>query len=83
MQKQLFHIFAQLMDILYLMIICSVSLAVIFLIIFIIGAKNGQFEDDESPAVRMLFDSEIQKEKDQEKKQPKDQIEEDEKIDKK
>lgn len=55
------------MDILYLMIICSVSLAVIFLIIFIIGAKNGQFEDDESPAVRMLFDSEIQKEKDQEK----------------
>ncbi|MDQ8749118.1 cbb3-type cytochrome oxidase assembly protein CcoS [Elizabethkingia miricola] len=71
------------MDILYLMIICSVSLAVIFLIIFIIGAKNGQFEDDESPAVRMLFDSEIQKEKDQEKKQPKDQIEEDEKIDKK
>ncbi|WP_317191845.1 MULTISPECIES: cbb3-type cytochrome oxidase assembly protein CcoS [Elizabethkingia] len=65
------------------MIICSVSLAVIFLIIFIIGAKNGQFEDDESPAVRMLFDSEIQKEKDQEKKQPEDEIEEDEKIDKK
>ncbi len=83
MQKQLFHIFAQLMDILYLMIICSVSLAVIFLIIFIIGAKNGQFEDDESPAVRMLFDSEIQKEKDQEKKQPEDEVEEDEKIDKK
>ncbi|AJW64279.1 cbb3-type cytochrome oxidase assembly protein CcoS [Elizabethkingia occulta] len=79
----MFHIFAQLMDILYLMIICSVSLAVIFLIIFIIGAKNGQFEDDESPAVRMLFDSEIQKEKDQEKKQPEDEIEEDEKIDKK
>nr|WP_278553227.1 cbb3-type cytochrome oxidase assembly protein CcoS [Elizabethkingia bruuniana] len=71
------------MDILYLMIICSVSLAVIFLIIFIIGAKNGQFEDDESPAVRMLFDSEIQKEKDQEKKQLEDEIEEDEKIDKK
>ncbi|WP_335673606.1 cbb3-type cytochrome oxidase assembly protein CcoS [Elizabethkingia ursingii] len=65
------------------MIICSVSLAVIFLIIFIIGAKNGQFEDDESPAVRMLFDSEIQKEKDQEKKQTEDEIEEDEKIDKK
>ncbi len=83
MQKQLFLIFAQLMDILYLMIICSVSLAVIFLIIFIIGAKNGQFEDDESPAVRMLFDSEIQKEKDQEKKQTEDEIEEDEKIDKK
>lgn len=41
------------------MIICSVSLAVIFLIIFIINAKKGQFEDDESPAVRILFDDEI------------------------
>jgi len=47
------------MEILYLMIICSVSLAVIFLIIFIIGARKGQFEDDESPAVRILFDDEV------------------------
>lgn len=51
------------MEILYLMIICSVSLAVIFLIIFIIGAKKGQFEDDESPAVRILFDDEVKTEK--------------------
>lgn len=47
------------MDILYLMIICSVSLAVVFLIIFIVNARNGQFEDDESPAVRMLLETEI------------------------
>ncbi|RZJ38771.1 MAG: cbb3-type cytochrome oxidase assembly protein CcoS [Chryseobacterium sp.] len=51
------------MEILYLMIICSVSLAVIFLIIFIIGARKGQFEDDESPAVRILFDDEVKTEK--------------------
>ena len=44
------------MEILYLMIICSVSLAAVFLIIFIISAKNGQFEDDESPAVRILLE---------------------------
>ncbi len=44
------------MDILYLMIICSVSLAVVFLILFVINAKKGQFEDDESPAVRILLD---------------------------
>lgn len=44
------------------MILCSVSLALIFLIIFIISARNGQFEDDESPAVRILLDSEIIKE---------------------
>lgn len=50
------------MEILYLMILCSVSLAVIFLIIFIIGARKGQFEDDESPAVRILFDDEKQAE---------------------
>lgn len=45
------------MEILYLMILCSVSLAVIFLILFIYGIKKGQFDDDESPAVRILFDS--------------------------
>ncbi len=44
------------------MILCSVTLAVIFLIIFIVNAKKGQFEDDESPAVRILLDSEIIKE---------------------
>ncbi|MCE3074928.1 cbb3-type cytochrome oxidase assembly protein CcoS [Chryseobacterium gwangjuense] len=47
------------MDILYLMILCSVSLAAIFLVVFIVYAKKGQFEDDESPAVRILFDDEI------------------------
>lgn len=50
------------MDILYLMILCSVTLAAIFLVIFIISARKGQFEDDESPAVRILMDSEIIKE---------------------
>ena len=47
------------MDILYLMILCSVSLAVVFLLVFIVNVKKGQFEDDESPAVRILLDSEI------------------------
>ena len=40
------------------MIVCSVSLAAIFLVVFIVYAKKGQFEDDESPAVRILFDDE-------------------------
>jgi len=39
------------------MVLCSVSLAVVFLILFIYGMKKGQFDDDESPAVRMLFDN--------------------------
>ena len=51
------------------MIICSVSLAVVFLIIFIIGAKKGHFEDDESPAVRILMDDGVVKEKSEDNKQ--------------
>ena len=42
------------------MIICSVSIAVIFLIVFIVSAKNGQFDDDESPAVRILLEDKKQ-----------------------
>ena len=60
------------------MILCSVSLAVIFLIVFIINVKKGQFEDDESPAVRILLDSEIIKdepESDQEKPELKNKTE--------
>ena len=44
------------------MILCSVSLAAIFLVVFIVYAKKGQFEDDESPAVRILFDDEVKEE---------------------
>lgn len=62
------------MDILYLMIVCSVSLAAIFLVVFIVYAKKGQFEDDESPAVRILFDDEV-KEKDETGNKDKDEKE--------
>ncbi len=52
------------------MIICSVSIAVIFLIVFIISAKNGQFDDDEPHAVRILLEdkkTDIEEEKSEEK----------------
>lgn len=49
------------------MIICSVSIAVIFLIVFIISAKNGQFDDDESPAVRILLEDKKQETENKEK----------------
>lgn len=42
------------------------SLALIFLIVFIINVKKGQFEDDESPAVRILFDDEAKQNENQE-----------------
>lgn len=53
------------------MIICSVSLAVVFLIIFIIGARKGHFEDDESPAVRILMDDGITPSNDEDSKKEK------------
>lgn len=60
------------MDILYLMILCSVSLALVFLIVFIINAKKGQFEDDQSPAVRILFDDELNPASEENKKEDQD-----------
>ena len=45
------------------MILCSASLAAVFLVVFIVNARKGQFEDDESPAVRILYDSGEIKEK--------------------
>lgn len=57
------------------MIVCSVSLAAIFLVVFIVYAKKGQFEDDESPAVRILFDDERVKEKDENGDKDKDEKE--------
>ncbi|WP_294281853.1 cbb3-type cytochrome oxidase assembly protein CcoS [uncultured Chryseobacterium sp.] len=69
------------MDILYLMILCSVSLAAVFLVVFIINARKGQFEDDESPAVRILFDSdEIKEEKEHDDENHSDETQEKSKI---
>ena len=39
----------------------SVSLALVFLALFVIGAKKGQFDEDESPAVRMLKEDKLKK----------------------
>ncbi len=45
------------MEILYIMVFCSILLAFLFLGIFIFATKKGQFDDGESPAVRVLFDN--------------------------
>ncbi len=57
------------MSILFLLIIISLVLASGFLFAFIRAAKSGQFEDDYTPSVRMLFDDElVNKEDETEKK---------------
>lgn len=44
------------MSVLILLILVSLAVAIGFLISFIWSVKNGQYEDDYTPAVRMLFD---------------------------
>ncbi len=44
------------MEILFLMILASLSLAIVFLIIFIVSTRKGQFDDNHAPAVRILLD---------------------------
>ena len=51
------------MSVIYVLLIISILIAVVFLIAFIVAVKNGQFDDDYTPSVRMLFEDEIVKEK--------------------
>lgn len=45
------------MGAIFIMIGASLLMAVGFLIAFIWSVKNGQYEDDYTPSVRMLFDN--------------------------
>jgi cbb3-type cytochrome oxidase maturation protein len=54
------------MDIIWILVPVALLMGVGFLVFFIWAAKSGQFEDLETPAVRMLFEvktSEVEKEK--------------------
>lgn len=45
-------------SVIFLLIIFSLLLAIGFLIAFIWSVRNGQYEDEYTPSVRMLFDDE-------------------------
>lgn len=46
------------MSAIYLLIGASITVAISFLAAFIWSVRNGQYEDDYTPSVRMLFDDE-------------------------
>lgn len=46
------------MSVIYLLISVSICVAIGFFIAFIIAVKSGQYDDDYTPSVRMLFDDE-------------------------
>jgi cbb3-type cytochrome oxidase maturation protein len=58
------------MSVIYLLISISIIVAVGFFIAFIRAVKTGQYDDDYTPSVRMLFDDELKKEKQKEPKTP-------------
>ena len=49
------------MSVIYLLITVSIVVAIVFLVAFIKAVKSGQYDDDYTPSVRMLFDDELVK----------------------
>jgi len=47
------------MSVIYLLISISIVVAGFFLFAFIRAVRSGQFDDDYTPSVRMLFDDEL------------------------
>ena len=47
------------MSVIYLLISISIFVAVGFLYAFIRAVRSGQYDDDYTPSVRMLFDDEL------------------------
>ena len=44
------------MGVIFLLIGVSIVIAILFLSFFLWASKNGQFDDDYTPSVRVLFD---------------------------
>ncbi len=47
------------MSVIYLLISISIVVAIAFFIAFIVAVRSGQYDDDYTPSVRMLFDDEL------------------------
>lgn len=50
------------MSVIFLLIIISLIVALVFLYAFIKAVRQGQFDDSYTPSVRVLFDDEIKNE---------------------
>jgi cbb3-type cytochrome oxidase maturation protein len=44
------------MSVLVILIIFSITVAILFLSLFIWAVKSGQYDDTDSPAIRLLYD---------------------------
>lgn len=57
------------MNVIYGLLAISILVALVFFCLFIFSVKKGQFDDDYTPSVRMLFEDELVKGKDTEQKE--------------
>lgn len=53
------------MSIIYMLLAVSVVVALIFFVLFILSVRSGQYDDTYTPSVRMLFDDELVKSKEE------------------
>ena len=51
------------MSVIYLLLTLSILVAIVFFIAFIYSVKKGQYDDSYTPSIRMLFDDELVKDK--------------------
>ncbi|KJD33214.1 cytochrome oxidase maturation protein Cbb3 [Tamlana sedimentorum] len=51
------------MSVIYVLLTISITIAIVFFIGFIKAVKSGQYDDDYTPSVRMLFEDELVKTK--------------------
>ena len=49
------------MSVIYLLIAISIIVAIGFFLAFVLAVRKGQYDDDYTPSVRMLFDDELKK----------------------
>lgn len=47
------------MSVIYILIAISLVLAGVFLVSFFQAVKHGQFDDDHTPGIRVLFEDEV------------------------
>ncbi|EAR16058.1 MULTISPECIES: cbb3-type cytochrome oxidase assembly protein CcoS [Robiginitalea] len=47
------------MSVIYLLLAISVTVALVFFVVFVISVRRGQYDDAYTPSVRMLFDDEL------------------------
>lgn len=57
------------MNVIYGLLAISILVALIFFGLFIFSVKKGQYDDDYTPSVRMLFDDELVKDESSKKEE--------------